>query len=139
MITLYYEWSLDLSKETTPNAATTKYTNFLLATASGKVDGVKGPGELATPFEKTKVAAYTLGAMAPSLRLYVFLGKELKSLVDANGDDHPYMKWIDKYSSEAYQEVLLQTEDLLDKLSVSLTGEELDTMQKLYHQALKLE
>lgn len=34
--------------------------------------------------------------------------------------------------------MLLQTEDLLDKLSVSLTGEELDTMQKLYHQALKL-
>lgn len=133
------EWSLDLSKETTPNAATTKYTNFLLATASGKVDGVKGPGELATPFEKTKLAAYTLGAMAPSLRLYVFLGKEIKSLVDANGADHPYMKWIDKYSSETYQEVLLQTEDLLDKLSVSLTGEELDTMQKLYHQALKLE
>lgn len=92
-----------MSKETTPNAATTKYTNFLLATASGKVDGVKGPGELATPFEKTKLAAYTLGAMAPSLRLYVFLGKEIKSLVDANGDDHPYMKWIDKYSSETYQ------------------------------------
>ncbi|KAI7726478.1 hypothetical protein M8C21_015979 [Ambrosia artemisiifolia] len=34
---------------------------------------------------------------------------------------------------------MLETEDVLDKLSVSLTGEELDTMQKLYHQALKLE
>ncbi|XP_076949263.1 bifunctional TH2 protein, mitochondrial-like [Bidens hawaiensis] len=133
------EWNLDLSKETTPNPATLKYTNFLLATASGKVEGVKGPGELATPFEKTKVAAYTLGAMAPSLRLYVFLGNELKSLVDANGDEHPYKKWIDKYSSETYQESMLEIEDLLDKLSVSLTGEELDTMQKLYHQALKLE
>lgn len=133
------EWGLDLSKETTPNAATTKYTNFLLATASGKVDGVKGPGDLATPFERTKVAAYTLGAMAPPMRLYVFLSKELKSLMDANYDEHPYKKWIDKYSSEAYQAVVLQTEDLLDKLSVSLTGEELDTMQKLYHQALKLE
>ncbi|KAM0056689.1 putative aminopyrimidine aminohydrolase [Helianthus debilis subsp. tardiflorus] len=133
------EWNLDLSKETTPNPATLKYTNFLLATASGKVEGVKSPGELATPFEKTKVAAYTLGAMAPSMRLYVFLGKELKSLVDGNGDEHPYKKWIDKYSSEAYQATMLETEDLLDKLSVSLTGEELDTMQKLYHQALKLE
>ncbi|XP_024988230.1 bifunctional TH2 protein, mitochondrial-like isoform X1 [Cynara cardunculus var. scolymus] len=133
------EWDLDLSNETAPNAATVKYTNFLLATASGKVEGVKGPGELATPFEKTKVAAYTLGAMAPCMRLYVFLGKELKSLADANGDKHPYEKWIDKYSSEAYQAAMLQTEDLLDKLSVSLTGEELDTMQKLYHQALKLE
>ncbi|KAI3796898.1 hypothetical protein L1987_39585 [Smallanthus sonchifolius] len=94
------EWGLDLSKETTPNPATTKYTNFVLATASGKVEGVKGPGELATPFEKTKVAAYTLGAMAPSMRLNVFLGKEL---MDVNGDEHPYKKWIDKYSSEAYQ------------------------------------
>ena len=97
------EWGLDLSNETIPNAATVKYTNFLLATASGKVEGVKGPGELATPFEKTKVAAYTLGAMAPCMRLYVFLGKELKSLADADGDKHPYEKWIDKYSSEAYQ------------------------------------
>lgn len=103
MYSVIQEWGLDLSKETTPNAATTKYTNFLLATASGKVEGVKGPGDLATPFEKTKLAAYTLGAMAPSMRLYVFLGKELKSLVDSNGDDHPYKKWIDKYSSEAYQ------------------------------------
>ncbi|KAI3776380.1 hypothetical protein L1987_46159 [Smallanthus sonchifolius] len=133
------EWDLDLSKETAPNPATLKYTNFLLATASGKVEGVKGPGELATPFEKTKVAAYTLGAMAPSMRLYAFLGKELRSLVDVNDDEHPYKKWIGKYSSEAYQFAMLQTEDLLDKLSVSLTGEELDTMQKLYHQALKLE
>ncbi|GJS39154.1 retrotransposon protein, putative, ty1-copia subclass [Tanacetum coccineum] len=32
-----------------------------------------------------------------------------------------------------------QTEHLLDKLSVSLTGKELDTKKKLYHQALKLE
>ncbi|KAI3797563.1 hypothetical protein L1987_32821 [Smallanthus sonchifolius] len=114
------EWGLDLSKETTPNSATTKYTNFVLATASGKVEGVKGPGELATPFEKTKVAAYTLGAMAPSMRLNVFLGKEL---MDVNGDEHPYKKWIDKYSSEAYQAAMLQTEDVLDKLSVSLTDQ----------------
>ena len=33
----------------------------------------------------------------------------------------------------------MQTEDLLDKLSVSLTGEELDIIEKLYHQAMKLE
>lgn len=33
----------------------------------------------------------------------------------------------------------MQTEDLLDKLSVSLTGEELDVMEKLYCQAMKLE
>lgn len=33
----------------------------------------------------------------------------------------------------------MQTEELLDKLSVSLTGEELDIIEKLYHQAMKLE
>lgn len=33
----------------------------------------------------------------------------------------------------------MQIEDLLDKLSVSLTGEELDIIEKLYHQAMKLE
>lgn len=33
----------------------------------------------------------------------------------------------------------MQTEDLLDKLIVSLTGEELNVIEKLYHQAMKLE
>nr|GME12885.1 probable aminopyrimidine aminohydrolase, mitochondrial [Ipomoea batatas] len=33
----------------------------------------------------------------------------------------------------------LQTEDLLDKLSVALTGEELAIIEKLYYQAMKLE
>lgn len=33
----------------------------------------------------------------------------------------------------------IQTEDLLDKLSISLTGEELEVVEKLYYQALKLE
>lgn len=37
------------------------------------------------------------------------------------------------------QAAALQTEDLLDKLSVPLTGEELDIIEKLYHQAMKLE
>ncbi|GAU21891.1 hypothetical protein TSUD_33880, partial [Trifolium subterraneum] len=33
----------------------------------------------------------------------------------------------------------LQTEELLDKLSITLTGEELDVIEKLYYQAMKLE
>lgn len=33
----------------------------------------------------------------------------------------------------------MQTEDIVDKLSVSLTGEELEVIEKLYHQAMKLE
>ncbi|KAI3459056.1 hypothetical protein Pfo_015719 [Paulownia fortunei] len=133
------EWGFDLPKESTSNAATVKYTDFLLATSSGKVEGVKAPGKLATPFEKTKLAAYTLGAMTPCMRLYAFLGKELQAFLDPNEGIHPYRKWIDSYSSDVFQAAALQTEDLLDKLSVSLTGEELDIIEKLYNQAMKLE
>ncbi|KAK9919394.1 hypothetical protein M0R45_027988 [Rubus argutus] len=133
------EWGLEIAKECSISSAAVKYTEFLLATASGKVEGVKGPGKLATPFERTKVAAYTLGAMTPCMRLYAFLGKEFKVLLDPKEGTHPYKKWIDNYSSESFQASALQTEELLDKLSVSLTGEELDIIEKLYHQAMKLE
>lgn len=133
------EWGTDPAKESTLNPATSKYTEFLLATASGKIEGVKAPGKLATPFEKTKVAAYTLGAMTPCMRLYAFLGKELQALLDESESTHPYKKWIYNYYSDGFQVSALQTEDLLDKLSVSLTGEELDIIEKLYHQAMKLE
>ena len=75
----------------------------MLATASGKVEGVKGLGKLATPFERTKVAAYTLGAMTPCLRLYSFLGKELQAILGPEGNGHPYKNWIDSYSSESFQ------------------------------------
>jgi thiaminase len=97
------EWGSDLVKEGTVNSATVKYTDFLLATASGKGEGVKGPGKLATPFERTKLAAYSLGAMTPCMRLYAFLGKELKALVDVHEGSHPYRKWIENYSSESFQ------------------------------------
>ncbi|KAJ6422716.1 hypothetical protein OIU84_027649 [Salix udensis] len=111
------EWGIDPGKEGTINTATVKYTDFLLATASGKVEGVKGLGKLATPFERTKVAAYTLGAMTPCMRLYSFLGKELQAILGPEGNGHPYKNWIDSYSSESFQASALQTEDLLDKLS----------------------
>ncbi|KAE8699171.1 putative aminopyrimidine aminohydrolase [Hibiscus syriacus] len=133
------EWGSDCVKECPVNSATLKYTEFLLATASGKVEGLKAPGTLATPFEKTKIAAYTLGAMTPCMRLYAFLGKEFQALLESNEHDHPYKKWIENYSSENFQASALQTEDLLDKLSVPLTGEELNIIEKLYHQAMKLE
>ncbi|CAN8275486.1 unnamed protein product [Cochlearia groenlandica] len=133
------DWDLDIKKEVGVNSATLKYTEFLLATASGKVEGLKAPGMLDTPFEKTKVAAYTLGAVTPCMRLYAFLGKEFGALLDPNEVNHPYKKWIDSYSSEAFQASAKQTEDLLEKLSVSMTGEELDIIEKLYQQAMKLE
>lgn len=86
-----------------PNSATLKYTDFLLATASGKIEGVNSLAILTTPFERTKVSAYTIGAMVPCMRLYAFIGKKLESLVDNYGDHHPYKKWIDNYASEGFQ------------------------------------
>lgn len=97
------EWGPDFGKEVPPNSATMKYRDFLLATASGKVEGLKGPGKLATPFEKTKIAAYTLGAMTPCMRLYAFLGKEIQALLDPDDSLHPYKRWIDNYSSPSFQ------------------------------------
>ncbi|CAN7030847.1 hypothetical protein BRARA_H00680 [Brassica rapa] len=133
------DWDLDISKEVSVNSATLRYTEFLLATASGKVEGLKAPGMLDTPFEKTKVAAYTLGAVTPCMKLYAFLGKEFGALLDSSEVNHPYKKWIENYSSDAFQASAKQTEDLLEKLSVCMTGEELDIIEKLYQQAMKLE
>uniref|UniRef100_A0A2C9VCD6 Thiaminase-2/PQQC domain-containing protein n=2 Tax=Manihot esculenta TaxID=3983 RepID=A0A2C9VCD6_MANES len=133
------EWGIDPSKDGTINSATVKYTDFLLATASGKIEGVTDPGKLVTPFERTKLPAYTLGALTPCVRLYAFLAKELLTHANSGDGSHPYKKWFASYSSEGFQAAALQTEDLLDKLSVPLTGEELDIIEKLYHQAMKLE
>lgn len=94
---------MDLAKEHSINSATVKYTDFLLATASGKIEGLKSSGKLATPFEKTKIAAYTLSAMSPCMRLYAFLGKKFKELLDSNETTHPFSKWIDNYSSDDFQ------------------------------------
>ncbi|KAD6795796.1 hypothetical protein E3N88_06692 [Mikania micrantha] len=133
------EWGFDVSKETLPNSSTIKYTKFLLETASGKIEGLKSPENITTYFEKTKLAAYTICAMVPCMRLYAFIGKELQSVVDINGICHSYKRWIENYSCEAFQAAALQTEILLDKLSVTLKGEDLDFMQKLYNQAMRLE
>nr|CAD1830842.1 unnamed protein product [Ananas comosus var. bracteatus] len=133
------EWGIDPTKEIIPNATTKKYIDFLIGTASGKVDGGKGTGKIATPFEKTKLAAYTVGAMAPCMRLYAFLGKELQVFLKQDQNSHPYKKWIENYSSKSFEDAALQIEELLDKLSVSFTGEELEVVGKLYHQAMKLE
>nr|GMC76262.1 probable aminopyrimidine aminohydrolase, mitochondrial [Ipomoea batatas] len=126
---LVQEWGPEVVKDTTQNRATTKCTEFLLATATGKH---------ATPCEKTKLSAYTLGAVTSCIRLYAYIGKELQGLIDGKSN-HRYKKWIENYSSDSFQEFSLQTEDLLDKLSVSLTGEELGIIEKLYSQGIKHE
>nr|CAD1820932.1 unnamed protein product [Ananas comosus var. bracteatus] len=132
------EWGIDPSKGTAPSSSTTRYIEFLIATASGKIDGGKGPGKIVTPFEKTKIAAYTVGAVTPCMRLFAYLGNELQVFLQNNGN-HPYKKWIESYSSRAFEDTAVKIEDLLDNLSVSLTGEELELIGKLYQQSMKLE
>ncbi|GMY06205.1 bifunctional TH2 protein, mitochondrial-like [Fagus crenata] len=137
--TLVREWGFELPDESVPYSGTIKYTDFLLAAASGRVEGEKVPGKIATPFERTKIAAYTLAAMAPCFRLYSYISTEIQALLDPNDTNHIYKKWIDTFSSPNFEASALQIEEMLDKLSISLTGEELEVIEKLYHQAMKLE
>ncbi|XP_043703806.1 bifunctional TH2 protein, mitochondrial-like [Telopea speciosissima] len=133
------EWGFDPANETSATSATLKYTDFLVATASGKVEGETGRGKFATPFEKTKLAAYTLSAMTPCMRLYAFLGKELRGLLYSDEGSHRYKKWIDNYSSQNFEALTRHTEELLEQLSATLTGDELQVMERIYHKAMKLE
>ncbi|GMI88823.1 PALE GREEN 1, THIAMINE REQUIRING 2 [Hibiscus trionum] len=132
------EWGLDLIQECPVNPATLKYTEFVLATASGDVAELKAQGKLTTRFGRTKVAAYALGAITPCVRLHGFLGKELQAFADPNEGNHPYQKWIFNYSSEDFKDLVKQTEDLMDKLSLCFTGDELKINENVYQQGLKL-
>ncbi|XP_041005515.1 bifunctional TH2 protein, mitochondrial-like isoform X1 [Juglans microcarpa x Juglans regia] len=137
--TLVREWGFELPDEKVSSDATVKYTDFLLAAASGRVQGENVPGKIATPFERTKVAAYILGAIAPCMRLYSSISREIQAVLVPADNSHIYKKWLDSYSSKTYEEFALQVEDMVDKLSISLTGEELKVIEKLYYQAIKLE
>ncbi|XP_019193164.1 PREDICTED: probable aminopyrimidine aminohydrolase, mitochondrial [Ipomoea nil] len=128
------EWGSDVVKDdATPNPATSKCTDFLLAIASGKIDGIK-------PFEKTKLSAYILGAITSCISLNAYIGKEVRGvLCEHHQSNHPYKKWIENYSSDTFQDFCLQTEEVLDNLSVALTGEELGIIERLYCQGIKHE
>lgn len=100
---IFKEWAAADGKESPVNPATIKYTDFLLATASGKIEGAEGLGNLATPFERTKLAAYALGAMTPCMRLYAYLATEFKGVLGALHGDHPYKTWIENYASKGFE------------------------------------
>lgn len=135
---LVREWGFELPEEIITNDAAVKCTDFLLSTASGKVEGQKVLGKIETPFEKIKVAAYTLSAISPCMRLFEFIAKEIQALINPDDGSHLYKEWIDYYCSRSFEESALQTEELMDKLSVLLTGEELEVIGKLYYKAIKL-
>lgn len=133
------EWGFELPAGNISDRAMIKYTDFLLATASGKAVGERFPGKVATPFEKTKLSAYALAAMAPSMRLQSFLSKEIQSVLEPDENIHLYKKWIDSLASQKYEASASQIEELLDKLTVCLTGEELQFVETIYHKAMKLQ
>ncbi|KAH7691638.1 Heme oxygenase-like protein [Dioscorea alata] len=77
--------------------------------------------------------------MTPWMRLYSFLCGLLGPHLSSDESDNVYRKWFKNYSSENFEAAMRQMEELLDKLSVSLTGEELEVIDKLYSHAMKLE
>ncbi|MEH1790766.1 TenA family protein [Nostoc sp.] len=85
-------WGVNLHS-VEPEAATRRYTDFLLATAWGGDVGL------------------TAVAMAPCMRLYAFLGEKLAG----NGiPNHQYADWIRTYSSADFQLLAKQLEILVD-------------------------
>ncbi|KAL0437323.1 UNVERIFIED_CONTAM: Bifunctional protein, mitochondrial [Sesamum radiatum] len=68
-----------------------------------------------------------------------FISKEIQALLNPDDTEHIYKKWLNSLSSQKFEASASSIEDLLDKLSISLTGEELDVVERLYHRAMKLE
>ncbi|MCP9927528.1 TenA family protein [Cyanobium sp. CH-040] len=89
-------WAIDLDA-TSPLPATTAYTEFLLATARGGDAGL------------------ICAAMTPCLRLYAWLGQQLRAQVGHPG--HAYAEWIDTYADPAFAALARRLEALLDRLA----------------------
>ncbi|RZC43590.1 hypothetical protein C5167_036535 [Papaver somniferum] len=118
------ECDLDPTADTTQHSVTAKYVNFLLATASGNLD---------------MIAAHVLSAITPCVRVSATLAKLIKPVTRRNKRPRRFNMWIDRYSSDEFEASTVQTEELLDWLSNSLTDEERKVLGKVYHQAMKLE
>lgn len=131
------DWGVDLTKESKPNNATVKYTEFLLATAAVLKKDI--PGQEGTFLDRRKLAALTIGAMTPCMRLYAFLGQEIAKILDENCWVTPYHEWVDTYSAEAFQASTLQIERLLENLAGPLGEDDIQHLENLYCQALSLE
>ncbi len=88
-------WNVDITA-IEPGTATRQYTDFLLATAWSQPVGI------------------TAVAMAPCMRLYAHLGQALAK----NGvPSHGYKDWIETYSSDQFEPLARQLEDLVDQHS----------------------
>jgi thiaminase/transcriptional activator TenA len=89
-------WGIDLER-ITPMPATTAYTSFLLSTAQGGDPGL------------------ICAAMTPCLRLYTWLGQQLRAQVGQ--PQHAYAAWIDTYADPGFEQLTQALEGLLNRLA----------------------
>lgn len=106
------EWGVDLST-VAPGNATRQYTDFLLNIAWSADPGT------------------TAVAMSPCMRLYAFLGQ---SLAANPSQSHPYTAWIDTYSSDQFEPLAQQLEEL-----VNAQAADHDLTQRTYRYAMVCE
>ncbi|KJH70067.1 TenA family protein [Aliterella atlantica] len=92
-------WSVDL-RTIQPQAATRRYTDFLLATAWSSDVGI------------------TTVAMLPCMRLYAFLGQQLAA---TGVPDHEYSNWIYTYNSPEFEKLAQQLEALAERYASATT------------------
>lgn len=90
------ELGSNLPKQHTSCVGIIKYTDFLLDTISGKV-------ELIQVTWKRMIAAHTLCAIIPCMRLYYHLLRKIKDTLDPSDTIHPFKKLIDHYSSQDFE------------------------------------
>eukprot|EP00903_Cladosiphon_okamuranus_P019242 g17693.t1 len=113
------KWGVDLKNNPPPVQATTEYVNFLLTVAS----------------DPTSSVAQVLAAMVPCMRLYAFLGKELRQAFPG-WKESVYAEWIETYSSSDFESAAVLVETLLDQYS---TDAEYPSLLALYRKAMELE
>ncbi|KAL5562015.1 hypothetical protein UlMin_031762 [Ulmus minor] len=122
-----------LPKENIAASFTIKYTDFLIETASGKIK-IDGEEE---KFETD--CAYTLAAIAPCMRLYAHLCCQIKDILDHNDPNNMYKKWFNNNASQVFEESARLVEGALQNACCSFTRDELELLDKVYHQALKFD
>lgn len=96
-----------------PNQTCRAYTDFLLCTAWHRS------------------LAETVAAMTPCMRLYAYLGRQLASI---RSPQHPYARWIEAYSGDAFAELAGQLEALLDRI-----GADTREVRESYRYAMRCE
>ncbi|MCX2929380.1 TenA family protein [Mycobacterium sp. CVI_P3] len=103
-------WGIDMAGEQ-PLAATSAYTEFLLATAGTQQTGV------------------IYAAMTPCMRLYAWLGQSLDP--DCAG---PYGHWVQTYADPEFEKIAHLLERLLDD-----EAEDTPPVRRAYRRAMGLE